>query len=138
MRKQSVLESTGSSPWAGNPDRDVAMQELGLHTRGNAMKKSIWMVAIFALVVAMAMPALAADGAATYKAKCAMCHGPDGSKENPAMNLKALSGPDVQKKTDAQLIESTSKGVGKMPAYAGKLSDDEIKATIAFIRTLKK
>ena len=102
------------------------------------MKKTVLMVAVIALVVAMAMPALAADGAATYKAKCAMCHGPDGSKENPAMGMKALSGPDVQKKSDAQLIEATTKGVGKMPAYAGKLSDDEIKATVAFIRTLKK
>lgn len=102
------------------------------------MKKTVLMVAVIALVVAMAMPALAADGAATYKAKCAMCHGPDGSKENPAMGMKALSGPDVQKKSDAQLIEATTKGVGKMPPYAGKLSDDEIKATVAFIRTLKK
>lgn len=102
------------------------------------MKKTVLMVAVVALVVAMAMPALAADGAATYKAKCAMCHGPDGSKENAATGMKALSGPDVQKKSDAQLVESTTKGVGKMPAYAGKLSDDEIKATVAFIRTLKK
>lgn len=102
------------------------------------MKKTMLMLAVFGLVLSMAMPALAADGAATYKAKCAMCHGPDGSKENPGMNLKAISGPDVQKKTDAQLIESTTKGVGKMPAFGGKLSDDEIKATVAFIRTLKK
>ncbi len=95
-------------------------------------------LAIFGLVLSMAMPVLAADGAAVYKAKCAMCHGPDGSKENPAMNIKALSGPDVQKQTDAQLIETTSKGKGKMPAYTGKLSDDEIKSVVAFIRTLKK
>lgn len=102
------------------------------------MKKTMLILAVFGLVLSMAMPALAADGAATYKAKCAMCHGPDGAKENPAMNLKAISGPDVQKKTDAQLIESTTKGVGKMPAFGGKLSDDEIKATVAYIRTLKK
>ncbi len=102
------------------------------------MKKTMLILAMFGLVLSMAMPALAADGAATYKAKCAMCHGPDGSKENPAMGIKALSGPEVQKQTDAQLIETTSKGKGKMPAYAGKLSDDEIKSVVAFIRTLKK
>ena len=114
------------------------MQAERILRRGNAMKKTMLVLAMFGLVLALAMPALAADGAATYKAKCAMCHGPDGSKENPAMNIKALSGPDVQKKTDAQLTDAISKGVGKMPAYAGKLSDDEIKATVAFIRTLKK
>jgi mono/diheme cytochrome c family protein len=102
------------------------------------MKKSISAVAVMALAVAMAMPALAADGAATYKAKCAMCHGADGSKENPAMGIKALSGADVQKQSDAELTEAISKGKGKMPAYAGKLSDDEIKSVVAFIRTLKK
>lgn len=102
------------------------------------MKKTMLMFAIFGLILAMAMPVLAADGAAIYKSKCAMCHGPDGAKVNPAMNIKALSGPDVQKKTDAQLTEAVSKGVGKMPAYAGKLSDEEIKAVVAFVRTLKK
>lgn len=102
------------------------------------MKKTILILAVFGLVLSMAMPVLAADGAAIYKAKCAMCHGPDGSKENPAMGIKALSGPEVQKQTDAQLIEATSKGKGKMPAYAGKLSDDEIKSVVAFVRTLKK
>lgn len=102
------------------------------------MRKTMLLLAMFGLVVAMAMPALAADGAATYKAKCAMCHGPDGSKENPAMGIKALSGADVQKQSDEQLIETTTKGKGKMPAYAGKLSDEEIKAVVAFIRTLKK
>jgi mono/diheme cytochrome c family protein len=102
------------------------------------MKKMMLMVAVLVLVAGMAMPARAADGAAIYKAKCAMCHGPDGSKENAAMGIKALSGPEVQKQTDAQLIEVTSKGKGKMPAYAGKLSDEEIKAVVAHIRTLKK
>lgn len=102
------------------------------------MKKTMLILAMFGLVLSMAMPVLAADGAAIYKAKCAMCHGPDGSKENPAMGIKALSGAEAQGQSDAQLIETTSKGKGKMPAYAGKLSDEEIKAVVAFIRTLKK
>ncbi len=100
------------------------------------MKKTVSILALAA--VAFAMPAFAADGAVTFKAKCAMCHGADGSKENPAMGIKALSGAEVQKQSDAQLVEATSKGKGKMPAYAGKLSDDEIKAVVAHIRTLKK
>ncbi len=96
------------------------------------MKKT---VIILSFVLALAGAVFAADGAATYKAKCAMCHGADGGKTNPTM--RALNSADVQKQTDAQLIEMTSKGKGKMPAYAGKLSDDEIKAVVAFMRTLK-
>jgi len=102
------------------------------------MKKTMVVLAMFALVVSIAMPAFAADGAATFKAKCAMCHGADGTKENPGMGVKSLAGADVQKQSDADLVGAVTKGKGKMPAYAGKLSDDEIKGVVAFVRTLKK
>lgn len=102
------------------------------------MKKTMVVLAMFALVVSIAVPAFAADGAATFKAKCAMCHGADGTKENPGMGVKSLAGPDVQKQSDADLVAAVTKGKGKMPAYAGKLSDDEIKGVVAFVRTLKK
>jgi mono/diheme cytochrome c family protein len=102
------------------------------------MKKTMVVLAMFALVVSIAVPAFAADGAATFKAKCAMCHGADGTKENPGMGVKSLAGADVQKQSDADLVGAVTKGKGKMPAYAGKLSDDEIKGVVAFVRTLKK
>ncbi len=102
------------------------------------MKKTIVVLAVLALVVSIATPVFAADGAATFKAKCAMCHGADGTKENPGMGVKSLAGADVQKQSDADLVAAVSKGKGKMPAYAGKLSDDEIKSVVAFVRTLKK
>lgn len=77
----------------------------------------------------------------TFKAKCAMCHGADGAGK-AAMGTKDLGSVEVQKKTDAQLTEIISNGKSdgkvKMPAYAGKLSADEIKGLVAFIRTLKK
>ena len=102
------------------------------------MKKTMVVLAMFSLLVSIAMPAFAADGAATFKAKCAMCHGADGTKENPGMGVKSLAGADVQKQSDADLVAAVTKGKGKMPAYAGKLSDDEIKGVVAFVRTLKK
>ena len=83
--------------------------------------------------------AFAADSAADlYKAKCAMCHGPDGSKTNPAMGVKALNSPDVQKLSDADLTASITNGKGKMPAYKGKLTDEQIKSLVAYVRSLKK
>jgi mono/diheme cytochrome c family protein len=81
-----------------------------------------------------------ADGAAVYKAKCASCHGPDGKGETAtgkAMKLRSLASADVQKTSDADLTKVISDGKGKMPAYKGKLSADEIKALVAYIRTLK-
>lgn len=100
------------------------------------MTKSMILLATFALAVSMS--SFAADGAAVYKAKCAGCHGADGSKANAAMNLRDLRSPEVQKQSDADLTAVTTKGKGKMPGYAGKLSEEEIKAITDFIRTLKK
>jgi len=67
-----------------------------------------------------------------------MCHGADGTKENPGMGVKSLAGADIQKQSDADLTATVTKGKGKMPAYAGKLSDEDIKAVVAFVHTLKK
>ncbi len=101
-------------------------------------KKTVVLIAIFALAAA---GLYAADGAATYKAKCASCHGADGSGQTAmgkAMKLRDLGSAEVQKQTDKELVAVTADGKGKMPAYKGKLSADEINAVVAFIRTLKK
>jgi mono/diheme cytochrome c family protein len=90
-----------------------------------------------AIVATMAMPLFAADGAATFKAKCAACHGADGSKAMPAMGVKPLNTPATTGKSDAQLTTIITKGQGKMPAFAGKLTDDEVKATVTYVKSLK-
>jgi cytochrome c6 len=95
-----------------------------------------------ALAVSTAAVSQAQDsGAATYKAKCASCHGADGSGNTPAgKSTKALpfSSPDIVKASDDDLIAATKNGKGKMPRYAGKLTDDQIKDVVAYIRTLQK
>ena len=80
----------------------------------------------------------AQSGAELFKAKCAMCHGPDGTKENAAMGTKSLAGPEIQKQSDADLTAAVTNGKGKMPSYKGKLTDDQIKSLVAYVRTLKK
>jgi mono/diheme cytochrome c family protein len=42
------------------------------------------------------------------------------------------------KASDAQLVASVKNGKGKMPAYRGRLTDDEIKGVISYVRTLQK
>jgi cytochrome c6 len=97
---------------------------------------------LFTLVLMFSVPMYAQDGPALYKTKCAACHDADGSGSG-AMG-KQLGAPDlrsdaVQKKTDAQLTDEIASGVGqKMPAYKGKLTDDQIKGLVAAIRGLKK
>jgi mono/diheme cytochrome c family protein len=70
-----------------------------------------------------------------------MCHGADGLATSPvAKSMKVLSfkAPEMVKASDAQLVASVKNGKGKMPAYRGRLTDDEIKGVISYVRTLQK
>ena len=81
-------------------------------------------------------PASKVDAAALYVSqKCVGCHGPDGKgKVKGAQNFTDAAWQ--KKETDAELIEAIKKGkVPKMPAFASKLKEDEIKALVAYIRT---
>jgi cytochrome c6 len=104
--------------------------------------KAIVKIAVLLVVLGLAFSTSAlAGGPETFKAKCAMCHGADGSGDTAMgkkFGLKPLGSPEVQKMTDAQLTDIITKGKDKMPAYSGKLTADEIKGLVAFIRTLKK
>jgi cytochrome c6 len=92
-------------------------------------------------VIALANPARAQDSPeGLYKAKCQACHGPDGKGETAAgkkLGTKDLHSPEVVKMSDAELFDITKKGKDKMPAYDKKLTDDQIKELIKYIRTLK-
>jgi cytochrome c6 len=99
-------------------------------------------VTLAAMLAVSTTAALAqGSGADTYKAKCAMCHGATGLGDTPAgkaMKAVPFNSPDLVKASDADLIAATKNGKGKMPAYAGKLTDPQIKDVVAYIRTLQK
>ena len=107
------------------------------------MKKLLIGVSLLALAFALALPnrSYAEGGADLFKAKCAMCHGADGSG-NTAMGkkfgLKDMGSADVQGKSDADLTQVITKGKDKMPSYEGKLTKDQITDVVKYIRTLKK
>ncbi|HYL09648.1 MAG TPA: c-type cytochrome [Candidatus Acidoferrales bacterium] len=105
------------------------------------MKRLVSAVA-FSLILGGASVALGQNpGESTYKAKCAVCHGPDGGgKTMMGEKLKArdLRLPEVQKQTDADLTLIICKGKEKMPAYDGKLTKEQISQLVGFIRELAK
>jgi cytochrome c6 len=105
----------------------------------DAGMKCCWGLA-FALAF---VPAAGAQGSAeaTFKAKCAGCHGADGGAKTPAaktLGVHDFQSPEVQKETDAELTDIIAKGKNKMPKYAEKLKDSEIKDLVAYVRTLGK
>jgi len=82
----------------------------------------------------------AADAAATYKSKCASCHGANGSGQTAAgkaMKLKDLRSAEVQAMGDGPLLAIISKGKGKMPGYEKMLGAETCKALLAHIKQLK-
>lgn len=112
------------------------------------MKKEMnWMAVVMTGVVVVAIATWSvrarADnaGEATYKAKCAMCHGADGKGETAigkVNKIRDLGSADVQKQTDEELTGIIGNGKAKMPGYSKSLKPEQIKDLVAYIRTLKK
>ena len=102
------------------------------------MKTLFAMLFVLGLMM-VARPALADDAEALYKAKCQACHGADGkgSAAGQKLGVHDFHSPEVAKESDADLIKTTKEGKGKMPKFDGKLTDDQIKALIKYIRSLK-
>ena len=86
-----------------------------------------------------------ADGAGVYADNCAKCHGDDGkgaTKMGTKLGCKDYSDAAVQSAvSDDQAIKSVKEGLKKDDKTLMKpseLSDDDIKASVAYLRTLKK
>lgn len=95
------------------------------------------------VALAFSTSAFAADGAAIYKSKCLACHGVEGkgSAMAPAFN----GNPHFKSANDQQISDIILKGrsgaekmhkqfTTDMPPQ--KLSDDELKAVVAYVRSL--
>jgi len=99
-------------------------------------------IAVLVLTIAVALfvliPSLswADDGAAIYKAKCAMCHGADAAGK-PAMKAPSLIAPEAKAKSDADLTKAITE-TAKHPAGVKSLSADDAKALLTYIRSLQK
>ena len=95
---------------------------------------------VLAAVVALAgSMCFAQDGAATYKAKCAMCHGPTGTPSAgmaKAMGIKPASDPSIQALTVTQIASTVKNGKGKMHPVAG-LTDPQVQAVATYFKSLK-
>ncbi len=101
------------------------------------MSKRIIIVGLLAAVLALPLASWAESAADVYKAKCQMCHG-ENAKGKMA-GTHDWSSADVQKMSDADLTKIIVDGKPpKMPAQKGKLTDDQVKEMVSYIRSLKK
>ena len=88
---------------------------------------------------ASAAPASAQD---VYLDKCSVCHGQDGAgntAKGRKLKVKNVRSPEVQKLTDAEMIDIVAKGKGKdMDGFGKELGDDMVKQVVAYYRSLAK
>jgi mono/diheme cytochrome c family protein len=105
------------------------------------MSKSIQSNVALAIVVCIASAVSFAQskGDATYKTKCASCHGTTGTPSAgmaKMMGIKAASDPAIQALTVDQMSAAIKDGTGKMKPIAG-LTDAQIKEVVTYYRGLK-
>ena len=111
------------------------------------MRRMFFQLAPASIFICLAILVLASglraqgDVAKIYKTNCVLCHAADGSGDaasGKALKAKDLRSPEVQAKSDQELADVITKGIGKMPAFGKNLSADAIKSLVAYIRELPK
>jgi cytochrome c6 len=133
-----IAESLRSSLRRSRPQFFLE-DELVEQPRRFSWRTSLYWLLITTIGLCCSAGAQGTSGAATFKSKCALCHGPDGTgntalgKQLQAANLRSK---EVQKKPDAELHKSVHDGNGNMPPFQDQLSEDEITQVIKYVRQL--
>jgi mono/diheme cytochrome c family protein len=89
---------------------------------------------------AAGLSASADPGERVFKTRCIICHGPSGHGDGVAskgLDPKPRNFHDkayMSSKTDAELLTTIHNGKGVMPAWKGQLTEDEMKAVLAYVR----
>jgi mono/diheme cytochrome c family protein len=77
-----------------------------------------------------------------YLDKCSVCHGQDGAgntAKGRKLKVKSAKSPEVQKLSEAEMLEIVSKGKGKdMDGFEKELGGDMVKQLVTYYRTLEK
>lgn len=80
-------------------------------------------------------------GRKIFAKHCAGCHGPEGKGDGYLLlgpDPANLTRPATKNKSDALLLQTIHEGKPNMPSWKGRLSEDESRAVLGYIRALKK
>lgn len=99
-----------------------------------------------ATALALASFAIAAPAAENFENHCAKCHGADGkgqTKVGKKLNVRDMTSAAFKKDfDDARAFKALKEGIKKdgkevKKSFAGDLSDDEMKALVAYVKAMK-
>lgn len=81
-------------------------------------------------------------GARVYRSKCKSCHGATGEGINAKLAVKKKLDPEklnlapIAEKSDEEVMAILVDGKDKMAGFGEKLKEDQLKAVLAYCRTL--
>jgi mono/diheme cytochrome c family protein len=106
--------------------------------------RPIWISGVFFIIAACShgLNRQEMDGQALFELHCAPCHDtppPDLLKEPPKLNglFAAKTLPSGAPATDEQVRRTIIEGLRTMPAFKGRLREDEVQDLVAYLHTLK-
>src|SRR6185437_8868578 len=88
---------------------------------------------VLAMAIAVAgTMSFAQSGEATYMANCQSCHGTTGTPNAGMAKMMGIKAAAEYKDSAKEQEEAVKNGKGKMKAFSGKLTDDQIKDVVAY------
>jgi mono/diheme cytochrome c family protein len=111
-----------------------------------ALVMTVGFILIFILVLGSSNASLASPASASaqdvYLDKCSVCHAQDGSgntAKGRKLKVKNLRSPEVQKLSEADMINIIANGKGKdMDGFQKELGSDMLKNIAVYYRSLAK
>jgi len=92
---------------------------------------SVWSMAMPAGAQGADDPADLMAGMEVFNAGCNSCHQTDGSGSGSGRSLIDIATEEPDRSVH---VASVTNGIGNMPAYEGRLTDDEIDAAVSYLR----
>lgn len=99
-------------------------------------------ILVFTGVLLLLTPAVMAKETARQvwvQAKCALCHGLDGSSQTDTgrkVQAPDLRTPQTQKRTDDELAKNIAGGHKKMPSFEKQFAAEKVRLLVEYIRGL--